>query len=1439
MKKLYGLLLTLMVMLSLCASAGAATITSGLWKYETFTGTNGLTQARLVGPVSKTSTSYTVPSTLGGYTVTEIGYGAFQDCDNATTITLPSTITKLGKYALSDCDKLTSVKLSEGLLEIAESCFRASMALKDIHIPQSCTIIGNDAFTSTYVEHIYLGDRCTVMNGNAFAYTYGGTPTFHCSFGSDTAKRLGYIGYGFETADGCQYRFVDAEGTGVYDELVLGKIPNNGATSYTVPSQIGGYTVIGLNETFCGWSQLEHVYMPSTIKMLVDDVFAGCTSLKEMNLPNGLEVMGDGVFFGCASLTEITFPASLTMSTGESLFERCTSLKSFTFPANFELESTRRTFYDCTALESVTMPSTITKLDLYTFKNCTALTKVSIPATVTEIGYGVFDTCSSLKNFTLPNKLETVGMNAFNMTPLQDFTLPTSIKQIGRSAFNFVTVKNTFYLPEGITELGDYCFNGAKNLPAYLALPSTVTKLGSLIFTNATKWAIPEGQSNEGLLSGLNYRFMQSNMVISGSTLEYYVPAKYVSTVQIPAGITAIADEAFTHAYTYTVKLPEGLVSIGKNAFKGLSMAGYLTLPSTVKTIGDGAFSGTKIRLYPLPEGLASIGENAFDSMTVASGAPGQLYIPRSVTSIGANAFPKDLKLLVEQGSHAQSFAAQNGYACGIRKGDFTLSADGTELFEYLGTATEVTVPAGVKVIHAAFHSKDTITAVTLPEGLTTVGERAFYNCHSLKDIRLPDTVTELGKQAFYCCESLESVYLPEGITAIREETFLLCEALKELTIPASVTSIEDAAFMMCNAALILPDNMTSIAQYAIETYPYCKAGTLTAKALSELNISFNDGDWRKIQLLDGHGKATDKVKAVKYIGTATDVIVPDDFDEIGNGVFSGTKVVTVTWPEKFPVLPPYTFSSCEALTTVNLPDNMTTISTEAFRWCEKLHTITWPQSLTSIGSGAFDRCFELRTIHLPEGITSLPANTFPQSLNAIRSIIIPKNFSGALGGIEYLRGIYNTTSIYVTVYSNSFDPATLLQNSRYVMLSASRNSTAYTAFQKYSTATYKHKFFQFEAPVMSYVTCNNGRDVSAGWSTATSDEQYAFYVHSAPEQYGDYSLRFMTYYRYTGNFACDHSEWYKVQSHYYHGEEKIYTEFSAPMKTDYYTLKTSGSMITGYTGSDKVFYVPKDFTVLGSNAFAGRTSLEEVVLHDGVTTIYGGAFRGCTKLKTLELGRNLLTVEGNPFDSCPALTLTVYPDTAGAACALRNSIPYRMMPGGVDLPDALTLYLAADVDFCQLSGKLLPAGCVQEAITYASSDESVATISKAGLITAVSTGECVITASVASGAETSFTLKVVTPGTFILPASMTEVLPETFLGDASITYVRIPGHITAIGAGAWKGCGSLTCVYIPAAVAEIAADAFADCPHLTIYCPAGSAAQAYAQSEGIPCQSR
>jgi len=127
-----------------------------------------------------------------------------------------------------------------------------------------------------------------------------------------------------------------------------------------------------------------------------------------------------------------------------------------------------------------------------------------------------------------------------------------------------------------------------------------------------------------------------------------------------------------------------------------------------------------------------------------------------------------------------------------------SVTSIGTQAFEYCGL-TSVTIPSSVTSIEGGvFEFCSNLTSVTIPNSITSIGDYAFAYC-GLTSVTIPSSVTSIGDGAFYYCSGLTSVTIPNSVTSIGGGAFFFCTGLTSVTIPSSVTSIGESAFYNCS----------------------------------------------------------------------------------------------------------------------------------------------------------------------------------------------------------------------------------------------------------------------------------------------------------------------------------------------------------------------------------------------------------------------------------------------------------------------------------------------------------------------------------------------------------------------------------------------------------------------------------------------------------------
>ncbi len=294
---------------------------------------------------------------------------------------------------------------------------------------------------------------------------------------------------------------------------------------------------------------------------------------------------------------------------------------------------------------------------------------------------------------------------------------------------------------------------------------------------------------------------------------------------------------------------------------------------------------------------------------------------------------------------------------------EYTATAsDGITLTKYTGNGGEVVIPSkhgglSVRSIGDGVFFRKNLTAITIPDGVTSIGDRAFSSCSNLTAITIPDSVTIIGNKTFSDCISLTAITIPDGVTSIGGSAFSGCSSLTAITIPDSVTSIGSSAFSDCISltAITVPDSVTSIGKRA-----FLGCISLTAITIPDSVTSI--------------GK-----RAFSDCRSLTAITIPDSVTSIDYGAFSDCRSLTAICVnysnESYCDIDGVLFSKDESIIVAYpnahsneyiIPDSVASIGSSAFSGCSSLTGITIPDSVTSIDQGAFSGCPNL-TVYCPE----------------------------------------------------------------------------------------------------------------------------------------------------------------------------------------------------------------------------------------------------------------------------------------------------------------------------------------------------------------------------------------------------------------------------------------------------------------------------------------
>ena len=573
-----------------------------------------------------------------------------------------------------------------------------------------------------------------------------------------------------------------------------------------------------------------------------------------------------------------------------------------------------------------------------TFDECTitgvkdkSVTDITIPDYVTSIYSSAFSECNNIISATMP----TFAIGYIPQDSLQTVVL-TSGEFIGNNAFQNCSSLTSVTIGNSVTSIGGRAFFGC-------------TDLTSIVVEEENPLYHSDG-----------------NCLIETESKTLVTGCK-TSVVPDDGSVTSIGDYAFNGCTGLTsITIPDSVTSIGDYAFYVCSGLTSVTIPNSVTSIGMGAFEGC----------------DSLESITIPF--------------VGAT----------KEGTSGTHF----GYIFGASSSGYNENYVSTSL-------KEVVITGGTSILNSAFEGCSGLTSVTIPDSVTSIEESAFEGCSKITFATMPTLAIDyipqnslqtvvltsgesIGDYAFYNCSSLTSVTLPDSVTSIGGRAFMGCHKLAEVYNKSSLdittensengyvayyaknvyteeggswfTDTADGFRLFYDGtdgylmgyygeetAITLPDGFTAydgteVTEYAIYDYAFYSCDGLTSVTIPDSVTSIGDYAFSRCSGL-------------------TSVTIPNSVTSIGMGAFMVCSGLTsVTIGNGVTSIGGQAFSGCDGLTSITIPDSVTSIGISAFMYCGGLTSVTIPDSVTSIGSYAFEGCTGLTSVTIPDSVTSI-----------------------------------------------------------------------------------------------------------------------------------------------------------------------------------------------------------------------------------------------------------------------------------------------------------------------------------------------------------------------------------------------------------------------------------------------------------------------------------
>lgn len=724
-------------------------------------------------------------------------------------------------------------------------------------------------------------------------------------------------------------------------------------------------------------------------------------------------------------------------------------------------------------IKSVTIADTVTSVGDNVFQGCSNLTTVDLGSGITKIGDSAFYECKALTEIVLPNNVATISYQSFYACyALTEISIPNTVTTIGGCAFQACSNLISVTIGSGVASIGFFAFYSCY-------------KLSKVVISDPDAWL------------KISFDRDYANPLTYAHSL--YVGDELLTDLVIPGTVTEINQYAFNGCTSITsVYIPQSVKSIGQYAFNGMSSL------KTVRYAGSQA-DWLKINISSYNDSLTSLTPEFDQSLadycriTTAATEHGTVAVDNAMAKVGDTV---TITAIPAAGYAVESYlvdgvAIPDGGNTFTATRDHVVSAAFVKIYDVAGSGTAygscganiqwALDTEGTLHIYGTgamsdyrynneapfFPYRADIRAVQLSDGITTIGDRAFYECSGLTEIVLPGSVTSIGHSAFYECRGLTEIVIPDSVTSIGSSAFQWCGLASAEFLGNAPATFSNSAFRdvssnftifyhsgttgwtsptwngynaVCRDKITtdfstLDDNNRNGQGIYFRLNTTSKTATVGVGTTADNNAGYDGGQNGSIVIPDTvtkNGETYNVIGINQYafancawvntvsIGKNVTSIIPSAFQGCKNLTAITVDANNLQFADQDGVLfdkcglSLYVYPAGRAAATYDIPDTCDTVGTQSFYGAVNLTSLTVPTSVKNIGAKAFAQCNALEEITLPFiGSSVEDNNTFNYVFNSDRW--------SSYGGVP--QSLKTVTILTANLVPESFYNCTFIEN--------------------------------------------------------------------------------------------------------------------------------------------------------------------------------------------------------------------------------------------------------------------------------------------------------------------------------------------------------------------------------------------------------------------------